>query len=139
MAGRGVPSVAARAAALSAGPGATPSEVALHRNFVESVRVLGRAAMRAAYYLVQIQARRIHRHFGFASILDYAAEVGGLAPGQTRALLELGRRLPQLPGIEAALACGDLTWHQARLLCRVARPEDEALWLEMARGLGLEA
>jgi hypothetical protein len=43
--------------------------------------------------------------------------------------------LAKLPAIAAAFASGQLGWTKARLLCRVATPEDEGLWLAAARRL----
>ena len=40
-----------------------------------------------------------------------------------------------LPGVEAALVAGRLGWSQARLIARVATPEDEARWIAFARSV----
>ena len=47
--------------------------------------------------------------------------------------------LARLPAIDAALGSGQLGWTKARLLCRVATPEDEGLWLAAAGRLSAAA
>jgi len=70
---------------------------------------------------------------GFARPADYALERLGLSG---RALLDLARvdsALRELPQLESALVAGSLSWTQARLIARVATPEDEARWLAFAQ------
>ncbi|MBK8165798.1 MAG: HNH endonuclease [bacterium] len=119
----------------------TPAQMSVHRNFLSSVAVLHRDLIRAAYYLLQIRERRVHRLLGYARVADYAAAEAGLTPNQCREFLELARRLPHYPEIEAAMRKGELTWSQARAICARAAPADQQRWLSAASalsGAGLE-
>src|SRR5262245_25667104 len=66
---------------------------------------------------------------GFARLADYAAERAGVSARELRDLAAVDRALAGLPLIDAAFAAGGIGWTQARLLCRVARQEDERHWL----------
>ncbi|MBK7188523.1 MAG: HNH endonuclease [bacterium] len=112
-----------------------PSQQAIHNNFVHSLHALHRDLVRAAYYLLQVRQRQIHRALGFASITDYAQAAAGLSPAQCRSFLELARNLADFPDVEKALQAGSLSWSQARMICRRARPEDQKQWLELAATL----
>jgi hypothetical protein len=76
---------------------------------------------------------------GFARPADYARERLGLSSRELHDLAHVGAALSALPAIDAALTSGRLGWTKARLLCRVATPEDEARWLSGARRLSAAA
>lgn len=56
-----------------------------------------------------------------------------------RERIRVGKALRTLPLIDAALMAGDLTYSKVREVTRVARPENERLWLEAARRLPMRA
>jgi hypothetical protein len=70
---------------------------------------------------------------------DYAVERLGLSARQLQDLAHVDRELQRLPGIDAVFVAGRLTWTKTRLLCRVATPENEALWLKVALRLSARA
>jgi hypothetical protein len=76
---------------------------------------------------------------GFVRPADYARERPGLSPRELHDLARVDARLARLPAIDRALTAGRLGWTQARLLCRVATPEDEGGWLEAARALSADS
>ena len=78
---------------------------------------------------------RAWERLGYARSADYAAERAGCSARQLQELAHVDAALATLPQIDAALSNGQLPWTKGRLLCRVATPEDEGLWLEAARGL----
>ena len=90
-------------------------------------QVLGRLA---AVFL----ARRAHHVLGFACLGDYAAERLGLSVRELETAACTVRAVDGLPLIAAAFAAGELRWTQVRLLAGVATAEDEARWLDVARG-----
>lgn len=53
----------------------------------------------------------------------------------TRELLRIGRALPELPGLAAALEAGDLDWTKAREIVGIATAETESEWVDRARTL----
>jgi hypothetical protein len=103
---------------------------------VRSGAPLRRALARIAGEVVR---RRAWDPLGFVRPADYARERPGLSARELHDLARVDARLLRLPAIDRALATGRLGWTQARLLCRVATPEDEERWLEAARGLSAEA
>jgi len=115
----------------------TPAEEALHRNLLVSVGELRKSLVRTSYYLVQVGDRRIHRKMGFASLAAYAARYLGLTAKQTEGFVTMGRKLPRFPEVARALDDGTLTWSQARLITRRAKPGAQQEWVERARGLSV--
>ncbi len=98
-----------------------------------------RAPLRLA--LARIAARaiatRAWERLGFARLADYARERTGLSARQLQDLAHTSARLEGLPATNAALAAGCLGWSQARLVARVATPEDEARWIAFARSVSV--
>ena len=97
---------------------------------------LRRALARIAGTFVE---RRAWEPLGFARLADYARERPGLSARELYDLAHVDAALAKLPAIGAALASGRLGWTKARLLCRVATPEDEGLWLAAAGRLSAAA
>jgi hypothetical protein len=97
---------------------------------------LRRALARIAGGFVE---RRAWEPLGFARLADYARERPGLSARELYDLAHVDAALAKLPAIDAALASGQLGWTKARLLCRVATPEDEGLWLAAAGRLSAAA
>jgi hypothetical protein len=97
---------------------------------------LRRALARIAGELVR---RRAWEPLGFVRLADYVRERPGMSPRELHDLARVDAKLAGLPGIDRALTTGRLGWTKARLLSRVATPEDEGRWLEAARGLSAEA
>jgi hypothetical protein len=87
----------------------------------------------------RLVATRAWERLGFARARDYAVERAGVSPRQLQELAHVDVALAGLPRIEVALAAGRVSWTKARLLCRVATREDEALWLEAAGRLSARA
>ena len=72
---------------------------------------------------------------GFADIYHAAECLFGLGAHSTRERIRVGRALRSLPRIEDAFLSGELAYSRAREVTRVATPEDEAAWLDLARTL----
>ena len=87
----------------------------------------------------QLVARRAWDRLGYVRPRDYAVERLGLSARQVQDLAHVDRELQRLPLVDAAFVAGRLTWTKARLLCRVATPEDELDWLDLARHLTARA
>ncbi len=93
---------------------------------------LRRALARVVGRLV---AARAWERLGFARLEDYAVERAGLSARELRDLARVDRALETLPSLESAFLAGRIGWTQLRLLCRVARREDEREWLAFASKL----
>jgi hypothetical protein len=82
--------------------------------------------------------RRAWEPLGFARLGDYARERPGLSARELYDLAHVDGALAKLPAIGAAFASGELGWTKARLLCRVATPEDAGL-SELPEGVQIGA
>ncbi len=76
---------------------------------------------------------------GYVRLRDYAVEQLGLSARQVQDLAHVDRELRRLPRIETAFVAGKITWTKARLLCRIATPEGEEPWLDLAQRLTARA
>jgi hypothetical protein len=110
------------------------SEVAaaVHHELLGVCQGYRQAEHRAAALLARVHAEVLHRELGFTSAVHYAETALGLGRRQARALLRIGRVLPDLPALHAAFAAGDLGWTKAREVVRVAIPSTEAAWVVRA-------
>ncbi len=84
-------------------------------------------------------AHRAWEPLGFVRPADYSRERPGLSARELHDLARVDAALGRLPEIDAALVSGALGWTKARLLCRVATPEDEAHWLHAASRFSADA
>lgn len=87
----------------------------------------------------RLVATRAWERLGFARLADYARERVGISARQLQDLAHVSDALARLPRVEAALLAGVLSWSKARLLCRVARAEDEAAWVAFAQRVRVHA
>lgn len=71
---------------------------------------------------------------GFSSLGAYAVERCERSVRWAEGARCLARRVEGLPELRAALVSGRVSWSMSELLARVARPKDEARWLEAAAG-----
>jgi hypothetical protein len=112
-----------------------PSALALAIDTELSTNVRGYQASehRMAVLLARMDHDKLHQEFGYAKLTDYAAERLGLEPHQTRALLRIGKKLPDLPLLDRAMADGQLGWTKVRELAKVLTPQNESAWIELAR------
>jgi hypothetical protein len=72
---------------------------------------------------------------GMRSCAHWLTIATGIDLGNASEMLRVGHALRELPHIHHAFAAGQLSFDKVRVLCWVARPDDEAVWLD----LGLEA
>jgi hypothetical protein len=75
----------------------------------------------------------------FIDEFDAAQAIFGLGTRETRERIRIGRALRQLPDIEHAFIAGDVSYSRVRELTRVAQPDTESNWLELARSLDMRA
>lgn len=83
-------------------------------------------------------ARRAHARLGFVRASDYARERLGISARTLNAAAWLATRLDALPLVGTALDRSEITWSQARAICRVARSADQAIWLARSRECSAE-
>jgi hypothetical protein len=104
----------------------------LHGEFLDARRTQRSLDHRVAGLLRDIKQERAFEVFGHANVVQYAWHEHQLSRRQTLDLLAIGRRLADLPVIDAALAAGDLDKTKAREILRVATPATEVAWLGRA-------
>ena len=110
----------------------------LTRRLVLAMQV-GEACQRAlAFYLREMEARRLFQAVGYSSTVHFAINRVGLSKGRAQDLLRAGRRLEGLPELDAAFARGELCWSKVRLIARVASGDNQAKWIERCRELTAE-
>ncbi|HKO92735.1 MAG TPA: hypothetical protein VJU61_16385, partial [Polyangiaceae bacterium] len=78
-----------------------------------------------------------HLHLGFGSFGEYIERCFGYRPRSTQEKLRVAEALEELPVLASALAEGTLHWSAVRELTRVAAPESEREWLQVAQGKSL--
>ena len=98
-------------------------------------RAVRRAEHQLATLLAELAEGRLFQTLGYASLDEYADAVLDLPPRQVRDLLRIGRALPVLPALAAALEAGELDWTKAREIVRVGTSETEAAWVERAKSV----
>jgi hypothetical protein len=77
--------------------------------------------------------RRAYRRLGFVRLSDYARERLGVSARTLESAAWLATRLDALPGVSRAYDRSELSWTQARAICKVAVADDEEKWLALAR------
>src|SRR5688572_8099843 len=79
----------------------------------------------------------VHRHYGFATILEYMERILGYGPRAARERLRVAEALEVLPETDEALASGRISYSAARELTRKVNRETEGAWLRMTAGCSL--
>ncbi|MHC4481044.1 MAG: hypothetical protein ACYS1C_08790, partial [Planctomycetota bacterium] len=92
---------------------------------------LGHRAL--AFYLHDMQVRRVFQATGHSSAVHYATARLGMSRRRARELVEAGRALAELPKVDGAFAGGRLSWSKVRLLTEVTVPKTQEAWLVRAR------
>src|SRR5262245_52887411 len=76
-----------------------------------------------------------YRALGFGRLAEYVAERLGLGNRTAQEMMRVDAALESLPLMAAAAEAGEIGSGHLRLLTRVARPDTEAFWLSVARGM----
>ncbi len=108
---------------------------AVHARLRQAVRDEDRARSRVVVWFAELVRRKLHRELGYGSVQQYAELELGFSRVRTAQHLRLAEALERLPGVREELSRGELPWTKAREVVRVARPESERAWLEVARTL----
>ncbi len=85
----------------------------------------------------EVARRQAFRDMGSTSLEALLAGHHGLGTAGARVLARVGERLFDLPRLQHALAAGELSLDQVRVLVEVARPETDDEWVEAAQGLSV--
>jgi len=108
--------------------------VTLGDQILELANEIEEAVCRLLRLIVSFDDLRGWEQGGFPSCAHWLAARAGMDLGAAREKVRTARALVELPNTQAALACGRITYSQARALTRVATPDDEATLLELSEG-----
>lgn len=89
---------------------------------------------REAVLLCDAARHELWRKLGKASFLEYLEEVLGYTPKLARERVRVAHALDSMPILADALANNELNYSAVRELTRVATPETEAAWRDVAQG-----
>ena len=89
-----------------------------------------------AFYLWELQSRRLCMRVGYPDAVSLAAGELGIGRRRAQELIAAGRGLLELRGVDAAFREGAICWSKVRMLLRVATVETEGSWVEKAKAVG---
>lgn len=105
----------------------------LHRRLESLNRATDLGHRALAFYLHDMQERRVFQATGHSSAVHYATARLGMSRRRARELLEAGRALAGLPKVDEVFAAGQLSWTKVRLLTEVVVSKTQEAWLKRAR------
>ena len=108
----------------------------LEARIVEVRRQHRRCEYELACLLVEWDQRGGAASCGHTDTVGWARSVLGLEARETKELLRIGRRLPDLPRLSEVFAEGLVGWTHIREAIRVAMPETDAAWTERVLEVG---
>ncbi|OEU69255.1 MAG: hypothetical protein BA864_05505 [Desulfuromonadales bacterium C00003093] len=91
-----------------------------------------------AFYLLDVEERRLYQAWGYSSTVDYARHRHDFSSRRTRQLLAVGRKLRELPDMDKAFCAQQISWTKVTILLRVVSAEHQEAWIEKARTLGIK-
>ncbi len=107
----------------------------VHRRLREASRATDLGHRMLAFYLHEMQERRLFQTSGHSSAIHYATTRLGMSRRRARELVAAGRMLEQLEEIDSAFCKGELSWSKVRLLTEVAVAETQKPWIDRAAEL----
>ena len=85
-----------------------------------------------AHGLARMKREELYRDLGYSSVFTYAADQHGMGKSKVSELIGISEGSDRLPQVREAFDSGRLEWTKAREIARVATPETEADWLQLA-------
>ncbi|MGV8123575.1 MAG: HNH endonuclease [Candidatus Xenobiia bacterium LiM19] len=105
----------------------------VHRRALEARKLFGKAQKALAFWVNEIDARKIYREFGCSNIYHYATSHLALGEHTIAEMLRTGKALEHLPLLSNAYEEGEISSTHVREITRVATPETESFWYEAAK------
>ena len=94
---------------------------------------LGRDKRTLAFYLFDMDERRLHLVSGHPSTCYFAETQLDMEARRTRELIQVGRSLQSLTLIDDAFRDGEISWSRVVMLLPVVQRETQQGWLEYAK------
>ena len=107
----------------------------IHERVGVAVRTQRASMHTLAQLLLELDRDELYRSLGYTTLRDYAWSEHELGARQVRELLNIARRLDQLPALDAAMASREVPWTKARTMLSVLDADNESDWVERAKGL----
>jgi len=104
------------------------------RSLLCSLAAMTAAKQCAVLWFADIMRRGLFRALGYSSINQYAIKGLGFSKSRAGDFMRLARELEGLPAVHEAVASGELGYTKALEIIKVATPETEGKWLEVAEG-----
>ncbi|MHC9542418.1 MAG: HNH endonuclease [Vulcanimicrobiota bacterium] len=105
----------------------------VHRRALEARKLFGKAQKALAFWINEIDARKIYREFGCSNIYHYATSHLALGEHTIAEMVRTGKALEHLPLLSKAYEEGEISSTHVREITRVATPETESFWYEAAK------
>jgi hypothetical protein len=94
---------------------------------------LGCNKRKLAFYLFDMDERRLYQMSGHASTVHYAESQLDMSARRTRELLQVGASLQSLRLLDDAFRNGEISWSRVVMLLPVVQRETQQGWLEYAK------
>ena len=111
-----------------------PDWVRAHAALSRLARERAAADAEEGRWLLAALRSAAHVHLGFGGFGEYIERLFGYKPRSTLEKLRVAEALEELTLLGRALDSGSLGWSAVRELTRVAVPDTEQEWLELAQG-----
>ena len=98
-----------------------------------AVDEIGRHKHVLAWYLADMEERRLYQVSGHGSTVHFAATQLDMDARRTREYVQVGRSLRELDLLNDALESGELSWSRAVALLPVVQRETQKPWVDFAR------
>ncbi|MHC9539556.1 MAG: HNH endonuclease [Vulcanimicrobiota bacterium] len=105
----------------------------VHRRALEARKLFGKAQKALAFWINEIDARKIYRELGCSNIYHYATSHLALGEHTIAEMLRTGKALENLPLLSQAYEKGEISSTHVREITRVATPEIESFWYEATK------
>jgi hypothetical protein len=105
----------------------------IHQQLLSVLSELTHVEKQAVLLFAEILERRLFRELGYSSMRQYAREALGFSDSHFFQFQRLAKSLKILPKVKDAVTEGEITWTDARTLARVAKPESQREWIDLAK------
>ena len=107
----------------------------IHHQAIQCARRFHRAESELLSILQQVDAQKVFRHLGYASLYVYATQGLKLSESSAYAFITVSRRATEVPELKKAIDQGVLTVSKAKRITSVIRPDNQQAWIRKASSL----
>ena len=107
----------------------------IHHQAIQCAKRFHRAESELLSILQQVDARKVFRHLGYASLYVYATRALKLSESSAYAFITVSRKATEIPELKSAIDHGALTVSKAKRITSVIRPDNQQAWIHKASTL----